>query len=124
MGDGEEVAMPDDPVPEKHPLEELSRQLAEREERRRRRDEAWFAGFWSGLRVFGRVGWTIVTPGLAGAAAGIWLDRNWPVGFPLVLVGLGGGTILGCLSAWTWLSGEQLDLARRDRKERDDGPRS
>lgn len=98
--------------PGKHPLEGLSQQLSEREERRRRRDEAWSEGFWSGLRMIGRAGWSVVVPGLLGTAAGLWIDNRWPSEVPWSVVGLAGGTILGFASVWEWLSREQKSMAK------------
>jgi len=107
-----------------HPLEELSRKLSERDERRMRRDEAWLAGFWSGLRMFGRIGWSVVVPGLIGTGIGLWIDHRWPSAVPWSVVGLAGGTILGFASVWEWLSREQRDLARRAKGGTGNDPRA
>lgn len=99
-----------------HPLEELSKRISEREARRAARDEAWLAGFWSGLRILGRAGWSVVVPGLLGLAVGHWIDNRWPSGVPWSVVGLAGGTAFGFASLWEWLSGEQRGLSGHEQK--------
>jgi len=106
-----------------HPLEELERRLAEREERRKRRDEAWVAGFWSGLRVLGQAGWSVVVPGLLGLAVGLWIDGRWPSGIPWSVVGLACGTAFGFASLWSWLSREHRDLEHLTKGGGTDDPR-
>ncbi|HNW34859.1 MAG TPA: AtpZ/AtpI family protein [Candidatus Ozemobacteraceae bacterium] len=110
--------------PDEHPLEGLSKKLSERYERRRHRDEAWAAGFWSGLRILGRAGWSVVIPGLIGTAAGLWIDNRWPSVIPWSVVGLGGGTVLGFASLWEWLSQEHRNLAGRAKGGDKDDSRS
>lgn len=110
--------------PDEHPLEGLVQKLSEREERRRRRDEAWSAGFWSGLNMLGRAGWSVVVPGLLGTAVGHWIDKHWPSGIPWSVVGLAGGTVFGFLSLWEWLSREQRDMASQAKGGRKDDSRT
>lgn len=33
---------------------------------------------WSGLGMFGLVGWSVTIPTPIGFALGLWLDQNWP----------------------------------------------
>jgi len=106
----------DERKPGEHPLEGLERRLAEREERRRRRDEAWVAGFWSGLRILGQAGWSVVVPGLMGLAAGFWIHSRWPSGIPWPVIGLTGGTVVGFISIWNWLSREHREMGQRTKE--------
>ncbi|MBP7632771.1 AtpZ/AtpI family protein [Candidatus Ozemobacteraceae bacterium] len=99
-----------------HPLEELSKKISEREARRAARDDAWLAGFWSGLRVLGRAGWSVVVPGLLGLVVGHWIDNRWPSGVPWSVLGLAGGTAFGFASLWEWLSREQRGLSGHEQK--------
>jgi len=124
MDDKERNEMNGGPRPPGHPLEELSKKLSEREERRAQRDEAWRAGFWSGLRILGRAGWSVVVPGLLGLAVGHWIDSRWPSGFPWSVAGLAGGTVFGFASLWEWLSREQRCLSGHEQKGDGDDSRS
>lgn len=62
---------------------------------------------WSGLGVMGAVGWSIVVPTLLGAALGIWLDKHHPSAHSWTLALLVAGLVLGCFTAWRWVSGEE-----------------
>jgi ATP synthase protein I len=72
---------------------------------------------WSGLGMFGIVGWSIVIPALAGAALGIWLDKkipqahSWTVTFLLI------GLIGGCLLAWKWIDKENKEMHKDKNKK-------
>ena len=75
---------------------------AERERRRLWRTE----GEPSMMKYVGQIGilgWTIVTPTLAGLFAGRWLDQSLHTGIfwsaPLMMLGVA----LGCWSAWRWM---------------------
>jgi ATP synthase protein I len=67
---------------------------------------------WSGLAVMGAIGWSIAVPTLLGAALGIWLDRKYPGAHSWTLALLVAGLVLGCFSAWHWVSAE--DKTMRD----------
>jgi ATP synthase protein I len=64
---------------------------------------------WSGLGMFGMVGWSIVVPTLLGAALGIWLDKKYKEPFSWTLTCLVLGLFAGCLMAWHWISNENKD---------------
>ena len=67
-------------------------------------------GVLFGLGMFGLVGWSIVVPTLLGAFLGIWLDRHFPGKQSWTLTLLLIGLIVGCVSAWHWLSREERDI--------------
>ena len=63
--------------------------------------------FMEGLSLVGAVGWMVVLPALAGAAAGRWIDRRYGAGVFWTLSLLMFGLALGCATAWRHL---QRDL--------------
>lgn len=65
---------------------------------------------WSGLGVFGIVGWSIVVPALLGALLGKWLDSKYPESFSWTLTLLVSGLALGCIVAWTWVDKEDKKM--------------
>ncbi len=65
---------------------------------------------WSGLGLFGLVGWSIVIPTLLGAAAGLWLDEHHPGGRSWTLALLVAGLVLGCWNAWRWVASEERNI--------------
>lgn len=76
----------------------LHRQL-----KRRRRAEQDKQRPFSGLSVFGVVGWSVAVPTLIGIAIGVWIDTNWPSQYSWTLMFLFAGVALGCLNAWIWI---------------------
>jgi ATP synthase protein I len=60
---------------------------------------------WGAVAVLGAVGWSIAVPTLAGVAAGVWIDNRWPGNFSWTMMLLVGGLLLGCVNAWTHISG-------------------
>lgn len=69
---------------------------------------------WSGLGLFGMVGWSIVVPTLGGAALGIWLDKNYKQSFSWTLTLLLVGLMLGCILAWNWVQKENKEIHKND----------
>lgn len=65
---------------------------------------------WSGLGLFGMIGWSITIPTLLGAALGIWLDRRTEVDFSWTLSLLVAGLMLGCVIAWNWVQKETKEI--------------
>ena len=65
--------------------------------------------FMEGLSLVGSVGWMVVLPALAGAAAGRWIDRRFGSGVFWTLSLMMFGLALGCATAWRHI---QRDLAR------------
>ena len=62
--------------------------------------------FWSGVAVFGLIGWSVVLPTLAGIALGIWIDSKFPGSHSWTLTLLIAGLGLGCFNAWNWIMKE------------------
>lgn len=62
---------------------------------------------WSGLGLFGMVGWSVMLPTLLGIALGIWIDKRFPSPYSWTLMLLFVGIILGCWNAWYWIQREQ-----------------
>lgn len=96
--DGSPDCVPD----ERRMAIEVARKAARKREALRERRR----GIWFSLGLFGLVGWSIAIPTLAGIAAGVWLDRNWPGGVSWTLTLLFAGVVLGCLNAWYWVKQE------------------
>jgi len=65
---------------------------------------------WSGLAMFGMVGWSVVVPTLLGAALGIRLDKTFHQSFSWTLTFLIVGLFIGCLIAWHWVSKERNEV--------------
>jgi ATP synthase protein I len=74
---------------------------------------------WSGLGMMGAVGWSVAVPTLLGAALGIWLDKHHPGAHSWTLALLVAGLVLGCFTAWHWVSGEQ-EAMRAEQADGDD----
>jgi ATP synthase protein I len=81
-----------------------------------RRDGA--QGVWSGLGMFGLIGWSVAAPTVLGTLAGMWLDKrhagihSWTM--TLLIIGL----CIGCLNAWHWVAKEEKAIHAN--QERDD----
>ena len=67
-------------------------------------------GLLYGLGMFGLVGWSVAVPTLLGAFLGIWLDNHFPGKHSWTLTFLLIGLILGCVTAWHWLSSENKEI--------------
>jgi ATP synthase protein I len=66
---------------------------------------------WSGLGMFGMVGWSVAVPTLLGAALGIWLDkRKHHPAFSWTLTLLMAGLVTGSVIAWYWISREDKQM--------------
>jgi ATP synthase protein I len=78
-----------------------------RQARRARQDRG--LTFLEGLSLVGAVGWMVVLPALAGAAAGRWVDRRGQSGVFWTLSLMTLGLVLGCTTAWRHI---QRDLHR------------
>lgn len=73
---------------------------------------------WSGLSMFGLVGWSVVVPTIVGAILGTWLDRHHPGPHAWTLALLVAGLVVGCANAWYWIS--QESKAMQDEADDDD----
>lgn len=66
---------------------------------------------WSGIAMFGIIGWSVVIPILAGVMIGLWLDANHPLGnrsWTLMLIVA--GLVIGCMNAWRWIAEENRHM--------------
>ena len=74
---------------------------------------------WSGLGLFGIIGWSIVLPTFLGAALGIWLDKIYKQEFSWTLSMLVAGLMTGCLIAWNWIEKENKEIHKKNNNEND-----
>jgi ATP synthase protein I len=87
----------------------FSKQVSEKEKRKLKARHENSGSVWSGLGMFGMVGWSVAVPTLLGTALGIWLDKIYHQSFSWTLTCLISGLFLGCLIAWRWVSGNDKD---------------
>lgn len=85
---------------------ELSRQVAAKATRKLKAQRLGHHSVWTGIRMFGLVGWSVTIPALLGAALGIWLDKHYPGSHSWTLSLLLLGIATGCLNAWHWVQKE------------------
>ncbi len=88
--------------------DELSEQVAKKEQRKMKARREQGRSIWYGLGMFGLVGWSIAVPTLVGIAIGIWIDRTWQHKFSCTLMCLFVGVVIGCSIAWYWVKRESL----------------
>jgi ATP synthase protein I len=74
-------------------------------EKRKSKQSLWF-----GLGMFGLVGWSVAVPTLLGTILGLWLDKLFPGKQSWTLTLLLIGLIIGCITAWHWLSKEHNEI--------------
>lgn len=112
--------MPDRPddEPIRAKRHELSEEVGVKELRKVRARRGLDRTLWTGLRMFGVIGWSVAVPTLMGIGLGLWLDRIWPGRFSWTLALLLAGVSLGCLSAGYWVSKERqaIDDEEKDAK--------
>jgi ATP synthase protein I len=70
------------------------------------------AHVWSGLGLFGVIGWSIAGPTLLGVLLGTWLERRHPGTHSWTMILLVAGLCLGCANAWHWILKEQNAIHR------------
>lgn len=70
---------------------------------------------WSGLSLFGMIGWSIAIPTLLGAALGIWLDKRYAQEFSWTLSLLIAGLMFGCIIAWNWINKETKEMNHKEK---------
>lgn len=92
----------------------LARRIAHRAARRRQARRHRDRGTWFGLGMYGMVGWSIAIPTLLGVALGLWIDARRPGRFSWTLMMMAAGLLVGCWSAWYWVSLEQRAISDRD----------
>lgn len=108
-----------EPVKNKNDEDLLSRRIAAKEQRKLKAQRVSSGSVWSGLGMFGMVGWSVTIPTLLGAALGIWLDKTYPQSFSWVLTFLMIGLITGCIIAWYWVSKENKEM-HQDKDKNDE----
>jgi ATP synthase protein I len=59
---------------------------------------------WSGLGMFGMIGWSVAVPTVLGAWLGIWWDKHHPGSRSWTLALLVAGLAIGCANAWYWVA--------------------
>lgn len=91
----------------------FSHQVADKE-RRKLAAQKNKRSVWSGLGMFGIVGWSVVVPTMAGAILGIWLDSKYPQSFSWSLSLLVVGLFVGCVMAWNWVKKEQDEINNKN----------
>ena len=89
---------------------EFSRQVRLKEIQKVKARDQSKRSIWSGLGMFGMVGYSVSIPTVLGAIAGIWLDRHYPSTFSWTLALLLGGLSMGCLNALFWVGREQRQM--------------
>lgn len=94
------------------------RRSAERLQRSRR---APGASPLRGLGVFGMIGWSIAVPTVGGAFLGLWLNKVAPQTFSWPIALILGGTVVGGIIAWTWVSKETQSQNEQHRNMPNDG---
>jgi ATP synthase protein I len=99
---------------DKKELNKLTQTVGEKARRKLKAQRDKDRSVWSGLGMFGLIGWSIVVPTLAGAAVGIWLDEKYPQSFSWTLSLLILGLFSGCLLAWQWVQKEHKDINEED----------
>ncbi|MDP1671430.1 MAG: AtpZ/AtpI family protein [Alphaproteobacteria bacterium] len=80
--------------------ERLDEAVKKRRERRARAEREDERSIGQNLAMIGAIGWTIVTPTLAGVFVGRWLDQTFGSGIFWTLGLLVLGLVLGCALAW------------------------
>lgn len=104
-------------TPYKNEQNEFSEKIARKEKRKLQAQKVNSGTVWSGLGMFGMVGWSIAVPSLLGAALGIWLDRIYPQSFSWVLSFLMIGLITGCCIAWYWVTKEDKETDQNQNED-------
>jgi ATP synthase protein I len=59
---------------------------------------------WSGLGMFGVIGWSVAVPTVLGAWVGVWWDTHHPGSRSWTLALLVAGLVVGCANAWYWVA--------------------
>jgi ATP synthase protein I len=76
-------------------------------------------GIWTGLGMFGLIGWAVALPTFLGVLIGTYIDRHYPGLHSWTLSLLILGLFVGCLNAWHWVAREEKAI-RDDEETKDD----
>lgn len=82
------------------------RQVTAKAARKRKAQRAEPQTVWFGIGMVGTIGWSVAVPTLLGILLGAWLDRHHPGQHSWTLSLLVAGLIIGCVTAWHWVSCE------------------
>ncbi len=82
------------------------RQVATKAARKLKAQREGAQPVWFGLGMLGLVGWSVAVPTLVGALLGLWWDRRHPGPRSWTLALLVAGLVIGCATAWYWVSQE------------------
>jgi ATP synthase protein I len=99
-----------EPASQKKKRNAFSQKVGEKEKLKLKALREKKKSVWSGLGMFGMVGWSVAVPTLLGAILGIWLDEIYPQSFSWTLTFLVIGLLIGCVIAWFWVSNEHKDM--------------
>lgn len=89
---------------------DLSNTIKAKENRKLKEKRKSKRSMWFGLGMFGIIGWSVVVPTLLGTLFGVWLDHKLRGTQSWTLTFLIAGLVVGCTSAWYWLSKENKDI--------------
>ena len=84
--------------------EELDVRIAARAARKLKAQREGTQSAWSGLGMFGVIGWSVAVPTVAGAWLGVWWDKHHPGSRSWTLALLIAGLAIGCANAWYWVA--------------------
>ena len=98
---------------------EFIRRVSAKEERKIKAGNAPAQSIWFGLGMVGVIGWSVTVPILVGVAAGLWLDKNYPVAHSWTLSMLALGAFIGCINAWHWVDRENERIKKEHREKED-----
>ncbi len=93
---------------------DFSDRIKEKEQLKIRASREKSGSVWSGLGMFGMVGWSVAVPTLLGTALGMWLDKKYHPSFSCTLTGLMAGLVSGSLIAWYWISKEDSTMNKNE----------
>ena len=101
---------------EEKPNNLLSKNVGRKEDLKLRTKSNPGKSAWSGLALFGLVGWSVAAPTVIGALSGMWLDKHYPIKHSWTLALLVAGLIIGCVWAWHWISREEKEIKKGSKK--------
>ncbi len=87
--------------------------------RRKQKAQQTPPSFWNSFSLFGIIGWSVSIPTLLAIMLGLWLDRHLSDARSWTLVMIPVGLLVGCLTAWHWISYEQRQIRKHEEEEDD-----
>ena len=97
--------------------EEFIKQVELKESRKLKSRQDTSQNVWLGFVKYGVIGWSVAIPTLAGVAAGLWLDKNYPCTHSWTLSLMALGLFTGCACAWRWMENEEIKI-KKDTKDK------